>query len=273
MNNSFFKPILGLVLTAALAGAVAGCGTASSATPIPTIVLSSGPAAVSGGTASSGSVSASGEVVPASKASLSFPLTGIVNDVRVRAGDKVSAGQILARLDTSILEAQVQQADADVRAMQIHYTYLARTGTDQEHLDSALADVARVQATLDAAKATLAQATLAAPFSGIIASVDIIPSETVVPGQVVIMLGDFSDFQVETTDLSERDVPRVQVGQPAQVNVIALNQTFPGKVTDVSRIASTIGGDVVYKVTLAFDDQPAGLLWGMTADVQIATGQ
>ena len=273
MNTSFLKPILGLFLAGALASALAGCGAASSSTPIPTIVLTSGQAAPSGASASSARVSASGEVVPASKASLSFPLTGIVSDVRVQAGDKVSARQILARLDTSILEAQVQEADADVRAMQIHYTYLSRTGTDQEHLDSALADVARVQATLDAAKATLAQATLAAPFSGTVASVDIIPSETVVPGQVVIMLGDFSDFQVETTDLSERDVPSVRVGQPAQVNVIALNQSFPGKVTDVSRIASTIGGDVVYKVTIAFDDQPAGLLWGMTTNVQIATGQ
>jgi multidrug resistance efflux pump len=157
--------------------------------------------------------------------------------------------------------------------MQIHYSYLARTGTDQEHLDSALADVARVQATLDAAKAALAQATLAAPFSGTIASVDIVPSETVVPGQVVIMLGDFSDFRVETTDLSERDVPKVKVGQPAQVRVIALNQSLPGKVTEVSRIASTIGGDVVYKVTIEFDNQPTGLLWGMTADVQIAAAQ
>jgi RND family efflux transporter MFP subunit len=278
MKSRLRKPILDLITAMAVAGAVgsalAGCGTVSSPTPIPTIVLSSAPVAGSGSAVpSAGSVSASGEIVPASKASLSFPLTGVVNDVRVQAGDKVSVGQILARLDTSILEAQVAQADADVRAMQIHYTYLARTGTDQEHLDSALADVARVQATLDAAKATLAQATLAAPFSGTIASVDIVPSETVVPGQVVIMLGDFSDFRVETTDLSERDVPKVKVGQPAQVNVIALNQSLPGKVTDVSRIASTIGGDVVYKVTIEFDNQPTGLLWGMTADVQIAAAQ
>ncbi len=250
-----------------LSVAMAGCGTASAPTPIPTIVLNAGQAASSAG------VSASGEVVPAQKASLSFPLTGIVKDVRVQAGDQVQAGQVLADLDTSILQAQVAQADADVRQMQIHYKYLVRTGTDQEHLDSALADVARTQATLDAAKATLAQATLAAPFPGTIASVDIVPAETVVPGQEVIQIGDFTHFRVETTDLSERDVPRVKVGQAAQVNVIALHQTFSGKVTDIARVSSTIGGDVVYKVTIEFDTQPSGLLWGMTADVQIATGE
>ncbi len=263
MLRTCWRPIFALLLAAALTG----CGAVASPTPIPTIVLSSAPAAGSAG------VSASGEVVPASRATLSFPLTGIVKDVRAQAGDKVLTGQVLASLDTSILQAQVQEADANVRASQIHYTYLSRTGTDQEHLDSALADVARVQATLDQAKATLAQATLAAPFSGTIASVDIVPSETVVPGQEVMMLGDFSHFRVETTDLSERDVPKVKVGQAAQVDVIALNQSFPGQVTDISQIASTVGGDVVYRVTIEFDHQPSGLLWGMTADVQIAAGQ
>ena len=223
--------------------------------------------------AASAGVSASGEIVPVHKASLSFPLTGIVKDVKVQEGDQVTAGQALADLDTSILQAQADEAAADVSQMQIQYRLLQRTGTDQEHLDSAQADIARAQATLDGAKATLAQATLPAPFAGTIASVSIVPSETVVPGQVVIQLGDFSDFQVETTDLSERDVPRVKVGQTAQVNVTALHKTFPGKVSDVARVSSTIGGDVVYKVTIAFDQQPTGLLWGMTADVQIAASE
>jgi membrane fusion protein (multidrug efflux system) len=255
------------LLCAVLAAALSACGSASSPTPIPTIVLITGPAA------SSNSVSASGEIIPSSRAQLSFPLAGVVKTVQVKAGDHVSAGQVLVGLDTSVLEAKVHEADADLHAAQIHYTYLARTGTDQEHLDSSLADVARVQAALDEAKAILAQASLAAPFSGTIASVDIVPSETVVPGQEVIMLGDLTHFRVETTDLSERDAPKVSVGQAAQVSVPALNRDFAGKVSDISRIASTVGGDVVYKVTIELDTQPAGLLWGMTTNVQIAVGK
>lgn len=258
--------ILRLSLGAIVALVLGGCGAGTSPTPIPTIVLNAGPVAASGG------VSASGEIVPAQNADLSFPLTGVVTDVRVQAGEHVEAGQVLASLDTSILQAQVQEADANLRAQEIRYRYLARTGTDQEHLDSALADVAQMQAKLDAAKATLAQATLAAPFAGTIAEVNIVPAETVIPGQVIFKLGDFSHFRVETTDLSERDVPKVKAGQAAQVEVIALNQSFSGKVTDISRVASTIGGDVVYKVTIEFDKQPAGLLWGMTANVRINAG-
>jgi membrane fusion protein (multidrug efflux system) len=243
---------------------LSACGQTSSPTAIPTIVLGS-----SQGSSSGETVSASGVIVPEHHAELSFPMTGIVRAVSVNVGDNVKTGQQLAMLDTSVLEAQVAVADANLRAQQISYSYIARSGTDQEHLDASLADVARQQALLDVAKATLAQATLLAPFDGTIASVDTAVAETVVPGQSVITMGDLTRLRVETTDLSERDAPKVQIGQHAEVSVVALGQTFDGKVTDISRVSSTVGGDVVYKVTIEFDSQPSDLLWGMSTNVRI----
>jgi HlyD family secretion protein len=125
-----------------------------------------------------------------------------------------------------------------------------------------------MQALLDSANAALAaQSTLVAPFDGVIVEVNIAPAEIVTPGQIVIVLGDLSQFQVETTDLSERDVTRIQHGQTATIFIEALNDEFTGIVADVSLVSSTLGGDVVYTVTLDFDDQPEGLRWGMSADV------
>jgi HlyD family secretion protein len=89
---------------------------------------------------------------------------------------------------------------------------------------------------------------------------------------VIVTMADLSNFQVETKDLSERDVPRVQTGQTAHVFIESLNQEFSGKVVDISRISSTVGGDVVFKVTIDLDQQPQGLLWGMSADAKIETG-
>ncbi len=150
---------------------------------------------------------------------------------------------------------------------------MRRVGTtSQEDLDGAQAAVDRAQALLDSAKATLAEATLTAPFSGTIVEVDLSSAETVVPGQIVIIMGDLSQFQIETTDLSERDAPNVQAGQTATVSIPDLNQKFTGKVSNVARISSTVGGDVVYKATIQLDTQPQGLLWGMTTDVTIQTG-
>jgi RND family efflux transporter MFP subunit len=242
------------------------CSQAAQPTAIPTIVLDAGPSA------SSTAVSASGEVVPVEAVELSFAQTGIVKSVEVEAGDTVAAGQALVTLDPTLLEARVKQAQADLDAAQTQVHYLKRVGTAQEHLDSAQADADRAQALLDSAQATLAQATLTAPFDGTIAQVQISPGESVVPGQVVTVLGDLTAFQVETTDLSERDVPDVKVGQSARVFIHALNEEFSGQVTDVARIASTIGGDVVYTVTIALDEQPEDLRWGMSADVEIETG-
>jgi HlyD family secretion protein len=90
-------------------------------------------------------------------------------------------------------------------------------------------------------------------------------------GQVVITLADLANMRIETTDLSERDVPSVQMGQTANVYIEALDITVTGRVTKISPISETVGGDVVYPVTIELDEQPEGLLWGMSAEVEIQT--
>jgi RND family efflux transporter MFP subunit len=256
---------------------VSACtATAKRPTAIPTVSLDNNSS--SNNTQSSDSdgtsVAATAQIVPVRKAELSFANVGRVKAVNVKVGDQVTAGQALVELDTTLLEAKVKEAEANLTAAQVQVDYLKRIGTDELHLETAQAESDRAQALLDSAKATLAsQSTLLAPFDGTIASVDISPAETVVPGKVIIILGDFSKLQVETKDLSERDIPRVQVGQAAKVFIEPLNQEFTGKVVDISRISSTLGGDVVFKVTIDLDQQPEGLLWGMSANVEIATGQ
>lgn len=251
---------------------LSACASASSTIPIPTVVL--GNTQSNNQSDDGNSISASAVVVPINDAQLSFTSVGKVTEVNVKVGDQVQAGDVLVQLDTTILEAKVKEAEANVVAAQAQINYLNRLNTDALHFESAQAELVRAQALLDSAKATLnVQSTLTAPFDGTIVSVDISPAETVTPGRAVILLGDLSEYQIETTDLSERDVPGVQVGQAANIFIQALNQEFTGKVVEVSQISSTLGGDVVYPVTIELDEQPQGLLWGMSADVQIQTGE
>ena len=146
-----------------------------------------------------------------------------------------------------------------------------RSGPTPEQLAIAEATVAQAEATLEIARATLNQATLTAPFSGTVADVQVSPGQVVMPGQVVLTLADLSQLQVETTDLSERDVTEVQVGQEATVYAEALNVDVPGQVARISPLASTVGGDVVYTVVVALEEQPEGLRLGMSVEVEIAT--
>ena len=269
MNKQYLAVIFVMALV------LSACASmASTPTPIPTVSLDGNNTTTNTQSSDANSVSASAILVPLKEAELSFANVGRVKTVDVKVGDQVKAGQVLVELDTTLLEAKVKEAEANLQLARVQVNYLKRVGTDEVHLESAQAEADRAQALLDSANATLAaQSTLVAPFDGLVVSVDISPAETVVPGRVIITIGDFSKLQVETKDLSERDVPRVQTGQTASVFIEALNQEFPGKVIDISRISSTVGGDVVFKVTIDLDQQPEGLLWGMSADVKIETGQ
>ena len=269
------------IIISIFAIALSACGQTATTEAIPTVVLEGGQPSSNAQTNSGDSVSAAALVVPMSEARLSFTSVGRVTSVNVQVGDKVEAGQILVELDTTLLEAKVKEAEANLAFADTDLKYLIRvTGCrgegctpSQKHIEVAENEVARAQALVDSAKATLAaQSHLAAPFAGTVVSVDISPSETVTPGGVVIVIGDLSGYRIETTDLSERDVPHVKVGQEVNVFVEALGQDFKGKVTDISNVSSTLGGDVVYKVTIDFDQQPEGLLWGMSADVEILVG-
>jgi RND family efflux transporter MFP subunit len=271
LRNTRMKKIY-LIIVAFSTIFLSACASASMPTAIPTVVLNNNNSSSSTQSNDANSVLASAVIVPVNDVQLSFSAVGRVTSVDVKVGDQVTAGQPLVTLDTTILEAKVREAEANVLAADAQIRYLNRLATDALHFESAQADLARAQALLDSAKATLlAQSTLTAPFDGTIVSVDIAPAETVVPGQVVIVLGDLSTYQIETTDLSERDVPRVRIGQSANVYIEALNEEFTGEVIDIDRISSMLGGDVIYKVTIELDKQPQDLLWGMSADVQIQT--
>ena len=271
------------ILVSVLAISLSACGQAGETEAVPTVVLDAGASSqpVNNQPSSNSSVSASAIVVPVQAANLSFTSIGRVTEVNVQVGDKVKAGDVLVQLDTAVLEAKVREAEANLKYAEIQLDYLVRNAgcrfncaPSQQHIEVAENDVAKAQALVDSAKAVLAaQSNLTAPFAGTVISVDISPYETVAPGQIVMVLGDLSNYRIETTDLSERDVPRVQVGQPATVFIEALGSEFTGKVTDVARISSEIGGDIVYKVTIKLDEQPAGLLWGMSADVDISVGE
>jgi HlyD family secretion protein len=173
--------------------------------------------------------------------------------------------------------AQVGQASAAVeaaKAQQIQAEQqlsLLKAGPTVEQIAAASAQVAQAEAAVQVVRVALEQSELRAPFAGTISAVAISPGETVAPGQPVLALTDLSRLQVETIDLSERDVARVVLGQEALVYVEALGEEIEGLVVGIAPQATTIGGDVVYTVYVELDEQPAGLRWGMSTEVEIST--
>ena len=232
--------------------------------------------------AQEGEVIASAVVVPAQTWRLSFLSSALVKDIAVEEGDKVLAGQTLVMLNTPELEYNAIAAQEAFRSAQAHaelqrYKRVKdrRKGkvfwdvVPPEVRQRADAQAASAQAAMEAAQAALEQSTLIAPQGATVASVHVIPGEVVQQNQTVLTLATLDQLQLETTDLSERDITKVKIGTPASVFIEALNVTVNGEVISISPIANLVGGDVVFTVTIAFDEQPKGLLWGMTAEVTI----
>ncbi len=237
-------------------------------------------------------VTASAVIVPVEVSQLGFVISGIARQIPIKEGDTVTAGQTLMVLDTpdlqfAVIEAQARvhaaQAQAEIRRNEIIKKYIInyktftvrklRLSVPHEVIEMADANVQKAQASVEIAQAKLAQGTLIAPNDGTVASIKVIPGEFVQSDQAVVTLATLNNLQLETTDLSERDIARVKMGAPVNISIEALNDTFNGKVISISPIADTVGGDVVFKVTIAFDEQPKGLLWGMTAEVEIQGGE
>jgi HlyD family secretion protein len=173
-------------------------------------------------------------------------------------------------LDVSQAEANLAIAQAQLAKAQRDYEVI-KAGPDPDQVQLAQARLANAQTQLAAAEAALNNLSLTAPFAATITAVNTHNGEWIIPGQPVVELVDLSSLHIETSDLSERDVPKVSIGQPVTVSIKALNQEVAGRVSDISPLASTLGGDVVYKTTIHLDAIPPELRAGMSVDVQFGT--
>jgi RND family efflux transporter MFP subunit len=231
-------------------------------------------------------VIASADVEPTQVSHLGFTLSALVKEVAVTEGDLIKAGDTLMVLNTPDLEYAVISAEANynarAQAAQLQKAdkvlYVdPNTGKrswyslPREVFLKAQAQADQAKAAWDTAAATFAQSTLTAPFDGVVVDVAVIPGELVQANQVVITIADLNNLQITTTDLSERDIVRVKLGQSVSIYIEALDVTLSGKVVEISPKSETVGGDVVFPVTIELDEQPDGLMWGMSAEVEIST--
>jgi multidrug efflux pump subunit AcrA (membrane-fusion protein) len=261
MQRTFWITLLASTLM------LAACGSQATAAPT---ALTEVPAAPDGGFIASDGVVASAKVVPAREAQMSFAISAPVEKVHVKGGDVVKSGDTLITLYSPELQLSVTMAELDVEAKELEYVYwIPRLDRPPERRDQAKAEAEQAKAGLETARVMLAQNSLLAPFDGTVVDITVQEGELAQAGQVVITLGDLANMQIETTDLSERDISVVQIGQGANIYIEALDVTLTGRVIRISPFSDTLGGDVVFPVTIELDEQPEGLLWGMSAEVEI----
>jgi multidrug resistance efflux pump len=181
---------------------------------------------------------------------------------------QAGAAERIAAADAAVEAAMAQREAAQAQLD------LLRAGATDGQIAVQQAVVAQAQAALDEAQVALERTEVRAPFAGTVGAVDTRVGELAVPGQPLVTLGDLATLRVETTDLDEIDVARVDVGQKVDVTFDALpEEVFVGHVTRISPMAASGSGGVNYTVVIAVDDLDPAVRWGMTAFVDIEVGQ
>lgn len=185
------------------------------------------------------------------------------NAVRLLNNLEGSAGEI----DLDIADANLSVAQARLEIAQQQYEEV-KSGPDPDDLAAAEARVNAAQAALEAAQAAQNDLLLKAPFAGTVVSLNLKAGEQFAPGQPAVVLADFSGWMVETDDLTEMEVPRVQVGQMTSIVPDALpDLELAGRVESISDLNQEISGDVTYTAKIALQETDPLLRWGMTVMV------
>ena len=130
-------------------------------------------------------------------------------------------------------------------------------------------EIARLQAQITAAEATLNLAYISAPFDGTITVIEPLPGDQVSPGTQAFRLDDLSRLLVDV-QISEIDINTIQIGQPVTMSFDAIvGKTYNGIIVEVGPVGSIVQGAVNFTVTVELTDGDAAVRPGMTAAVNI----
>lgn len=254
-------------------------------------------------------VTATGTIEPTNLVEISSELSGTLASVNVDFNDEVDVGTVLAKLDTTKLEAQLavrkasldsaiarvamaratldeakdryeSSANLEERGVAAHQQLVAHKAAfirAQAELQSAEADRALAEANLDLQQAELDKACICSPIRGVVLD------RAVDPGQIVAaslsapilftVAEDLTKMELRV-DIDEADISRISVGDKAEFSVDAYDERrFPAEIAEVRFAPETIDGVVTYKAVLTIDNSDLLLRPGMTAtaDITVAT--
>lgn len=170
----------------------------------------------------------------------------------------------ITRAEADLALARAQQAEAERK-----YEIL-KNGPDPDEVALAQARIGNAEAQLAAAQAALGTLEVRAPFTGTVVSLSMQEGQYVAPGVPVLLLVDFSEWKVETTNLTELNVVRIKEGEVARVTFDALpNQPFEGVVERIKNLGENTQGDITYTVILGLSQMSDLLRWNMTCSIII----
>ena len=254
-------------------------------------------------------VEASGTIKPINTIEVGTQVSGTVAKIYVDYNSVVKKGDLLAELDPSLFQANVDQSSAKLNTAKAAYSKASSTleykknnylrykhlydknyvSKDEVELaysnyQQAMAEVAAARADMSAAQATLnnnmtnlGYSKITSPVDGTVISRDVDVGQTVAASfntpTLFEVAKDLTQMQIETS-VSEADIGKIKVGQKAEYTLDGYqDRTFEGKVTQVRLASTTTNNVVTYTVIISVDNSEGLVIPGMSANVSIITNQ
>ena len=250
-------------------------------------------------------ISATGTLSAISTVIVGSQISGQVTDVLVDFNDQVERGQVIARIDPSTYQAQIEQGSAQVEsaraALRQAEAALLNAGLDLQRkselgerqlvarsdIDLARAARDQAQAQVNAAQAQIAQQTastratrinlertvIRSPVDGVVLTRTIEPGQTVAASlqapELFTIAEDLSKMKIELA-VDEADIGQVKAGQGVSFTADAFaDRQFRGTVEQVRLSATNTNNVVTYPVVVTVDNSDGTLLPGLTVNAEI----
>lgn len=234
-------------------------------------------------------VSATGTLAAREIVEVGTQVSGTIEAVLVDFNDEVEEGQLIARIDTAVLDAQVKSAEADLLRAQAQ---LKRAEIDLERfqpvhergflsdndfvpyeiaIQTAEAGVLSAEASLDRSRRNRQYADIKAPISGVVIHRNVEMGQTVAASlntpRLFTIARDLSEMEIQA-NVDESDIGQIKVGQDVRFTVAAYpDATFQGEVEAIYLQPEVIQNVVNYTVVVETENPRGLLLPGMTATV------
>ncbi len=250
-------------------------------------------------------VTATGTVNAVTTVQVGTQVSGTIKTLYVDFNSRVKKGQIIAQIDPSTFEAQVQQAQANLLSAQASLQKADATlvdgkrtfdrnkelfaknliprsdldtaetnyQTDKAQVEVSKAQVEQAKASLDYSKQNLAYTKIISPVDGVVISRNVDVGQTVAASfqtpTLFTIAQDLTKMQIDT-NVAESDIGVIKLGQKVDFTVDAYpDTTFEGKVWQIRQAPITVQNVVTYDVVIQVNNKDLKLMPGMTANVSI----
>jgi HlyD family secretion protein len=240
-------------------------------------------------------ISANGTLNPVVLVNVGTQISGVINKLNVDFNDRVHQGQVLAEIDPSLIDAQLEQSRAalanaqaslklaqanEARSKELYaQDYVARSELDQaiQARDAARSQVASAIGQLKRDQANKGYTIIKSPVSGVVVSRNVDIGQTVAASfqtpTLFTIAQDLKRMQIDTS-VAEADVGGIRVNQNVNFTVDAFpERVFQGTVFRIRLDSKVLQNVVTYNVVVSVDNPEEILLPGMTAFVNIVIDQ